>query len=86
MSTDPKEPSTLPPSAVTQAAKDVTKGLVGDFVALLKWTLAGAIVGAVLFGGAGWYLLSLDFAMYATGAGALIGGGATAWFYGTILG
>lgn len=82
MSTEP----TKPPSPPRTVVKEVAKGIAGDFFSFLKWTLAGAIVGAVLLGGAGWYLLSLEVGLYAAVAGAVIGGGATLWFYGSILG
>ena len=69
---------------VKETARDIGKDLVGGTKTTLKWALGGAIVGALVVGGVGLWLLGMKGlgigVLIGAGIGAIVGGGVYLWW------
>jgi hypothetical protein len=73
------------PSEFKSFGKEVGKGLLKEAKMeakiTMKWGLGGALVGAVVLGGVGWFKFGTTIGLIGAGAGALLGGAFAVWFY-----
>ena len=69
---------------VKETARDIGKDFVGGTKTTLKWALGGAIVGALVVGGVGFWLLGMKGlgigVLIGAVLGAIVGGGAYLWW------
>ncbi|MGB0582443.1 MAG: hypothetical protein ACPGVU_22350 [Limisphaerales bacterium] len=62
-------------------AKEVGKGLLHEGKNTVKWGLGGALLGAVVLLGAGWFKFGFKVGLIGAGVGAIVGGIGAAWLY-----
>ena len=69
---------------VKETARDIGRDFVGGTKTTLKWALCGAILGALLVGGVGFWLLGMKGlgigALIGAVIGAIVGGGGYLWW------
>jgi len=69
------------PGFMEEMARDVGKDLASETKTTLKWALGGAIVGALIIGGIGFWLLGMKVLGVSALIGAVIGAIAGGWIY-----
>ena len=62
-------------------AKEVGKGLLHEGKNTVKWGLGGALLGAAVLGGAGWFKFGFKLGLIGAGVGAIVGGIGASWCY-----
>lgn len=66
---------------IKELGRDVGKDLLRETGTTMKWTLGGALVGAVALGGIGFWKFGIAGLAIGAVAGAAVGGGIGFWLY-----
>ena len=66
---------------IKDIGRDVGTDLVSETVTTIKWAVGGALIGAVVLGGIGFWKFGVTGLAIGATAGGVVGGVAGGWFY-----